>query len=178
MSRLLLLTLLLSLPASAQGIALLPYVGYNTGESDLGALEGGFLVGIGTEFGLPVMPTLDLALRPSVEVQFIDNTAGNADFSYYVVNADVVARFSGTPTLAPFAGAGLAFGIISREDDDADTGFGLNVLGGAEFDIGGPIRPFAQARYTVLSIKREGSDINLAPEGFSILGGIVVRLGA
>ena len=179
----LLLALALSLTAdrSEAQLALMPYIGLNTGESDLGAIEGGFLLGIGAEFALPASTSLNLALRPSAEYQFVDIAGDVVDGSYLQLNADGIIRFNGTPTISPFAGAGLAFGVISLDDgenDESESGIGLNLLGGAEFNTGGAFTPFAQARYTMINIEGEGSDFNAAPEGFAIIGGLVIALGA
>ena len=160
-----------AMPRAEAQFSLIPYLGYNL------ELEG-FLVGVGSEFAAPFAAgSLDLAIRPSVEYHSLDGDGA----SYFQVNGDVLARFSGSPSVAPYAGVGLALAIISfetvdvnldtfetEEGTETNTELGLNVLGGAEFpglfDFG---MPFAQARYSIVD----------PTDQLSILAGVKINLG-
>ena len=152
-------------PRAEAQFALLPYIGYNTEDP-----TGGFLVGIGAEFAAPFSAgSLALAIRPSAEYVFTD-TEG---IDFFQVNGDVIARFSGSPSLAPYAGAGLGVAIVSFDDDvdggdDSNTELGLNLLGGVEFPgTLGFGTPFVQLRYSIID----------PYEAFSVLGGFSIPLG-
>jgi opacity protein-like surface antigen len=164
----------LAAPRADAQFSLIPYAGYN--------LEDGFglLVGIGTEFVAPFeLSNLDLAIRPSAEYHFVDDSAlaGFGSFSYFQINGDVLARFSGSPSVAPYAGAGLALGISSVEFDnpfgggstsESNTEIGINIFGGAEFPgLLGFGTPFAQGRFTLVD----------PTDQISILAGVSIPLG-
>ena len=164
----LVLTAALSAPRAEAQFSLIPYTGYN--------LEDGFglLVGIGTEFAAPFAAgNLDLAIRPSAEYHFVDADG----FNYFQVNGDVLARFSGSPSVAPYAGAGLAIAFLSTDDVEifgqtiegqSDTEIGLNIFGGAEFPgLLGFGTPFAQGRFTLVD----------PTDQISILAGVSIPLG-
>ena len=150
-------------PRAEAQFSLLPYIGYNTEDP-----TGGFLVGIGAEFAAPFSAgSLALAIRPSAEYVFTD--AEGIDF--FQINGDVIARFSGSPSFAPYAGAGLGVAVFSVDgagDDGTETELGLNVLGGVEFPgTLGFGTPFVQLRYSIID----------PYEAFSVLGGFSIPLG-
>ena len=164
----LVLTAAFSAPRAEAQFSLIPYVGYNL------ELEG-LLVGIGSEFAAPFAAgNLDLAIRPSAEYHALDGDG----ISYFQVNGDILARFSGSESVAPYAGVGLALAIVSYDavevsgipirESSSDTEIGLNVFGGAEFpglfDFG---MPFAQARYSIVD----------PTDQLSVFGGVKINLG-
>lgn len=176
MRKLLLLALLcaFALPMTANRaeaqFTLIPYVGYNIEDGF------GFLVGIGAEFVAPFeMSNLDLSIAPSVEYVFTEDfNTGFGDgitTSYIQVNGDVIAKFAPNGSIAPFAGAGLAYGIYSAESngfDASSSDIGLNLLGGVSFPGAlGIGEPFVNGRLTLIN----GSAI-------SLIGGIRIPLGA
>lgn len=155
--------------AEAQ-FTLIPYVGYNIEDGF------GFLVGIGAEFVAPFeMSNLDLSIAPSIEYVFTEDFDGggfvdDVSTSYIQINGDVIAKFAPNGSIAPFAGAGLAYGIYSAEAngfDASSSDIGLNVLGGVSFPGAlGIGEPFVNGRLTLI----DGSAI-------SIIGGIRIPLG-
>ena len=159
--------------AQAQ-FTLIPYVGYNIDDGF------GFLVGIGAEFVAPFeLSNLDLSIAPSVEYVFTEDFNGGGivsdiSTSYLQVNGDVIAKFAPNGSIAPFAGAGIAYGIFSVDSDIAgvdlsSSDIGLNLLGGVTFPGAlGIGEPFANGRLTLIN---GGSAI-------SLIGGIRIPLGA
>lgn len=155
--------------AEAQ-FTLIPYVGYNIEDGF------GFLVGIGAEFVAPFeMSNLDLSIAPSIEYVFTEDFDGggfvdDVSTSYIQINGDVIAKFAPNGSIAPFAGAGLAYGIFSAEAngfDASSSDIGLNLLGGVSFPGAlGIGEPFVNGRLTLI----DGSAI-------SLIGGIRIPLG-
>lgn len=185
MRRILPLALLvaLALPFTAQRaeaqFAFIPYVGYNLDFEKL-------LVGVGTEFDLPIEAPFGLSIRPAIEYVFTDSekdtfggTTISASTTFLQINGDAIARFGTSPSLSPYAGAGLAILYSSYsldcsgsgceffpEESGSDTTVGLNLLGGVEFtDALGFGSPFVQGRFTM----KDGSQ-------FSILAGVALSL--
>ena len=120
------LSLAAAVPASAQ-FGFSPMVGY-----DLDAEAP--TVGVAVELGLAVTSLpLSPAIRPSIEYVFVDS-----DVSFVRFDADLIGRFEATPTVLPYAKAGLTVEVISVDVDGAnvdnsDTDIGLNLGGGIEF---------------------------------------------
>ena len=160
----------LAAPADAQ-FAFVPYGGYNTE-------IGGFMVGAGFEYALPVGESLSLGVRPTAEFHAIDIDESLLDnFDYYQLNADLVGRFTGSEAIAPYVGLGLALGLVSYDigednsgDSDSSTEVGLNLLGGVEFPgVFSFGAPFAQARYT--TVAPEAGDLVTYGSQLSVFGG-------
>lgn len=157
-------------PKAQAQFTLIPYAGYNIEDGF------GFLVGIGAEFVAPFeLSNLDLSIAPSVEYVFTEDFNsgfGDAEVStsYIQVNGDVIAKFAPNGSIAPFAGAGLAYGIYSADAngfDASSSDIGLNLLGGVTFPGALAIgEPFVNGRLTLI----DGSAI-------SIIGGIRIPLG-
>lgn len=107
---------------------------------------------------------------------------GNGSFDYYPVDenltlftfdVNLVYLFIGEDqSFTPYAGLGLGATRISSEADvvgiefaESSTELGVNLVGGAEFHLGG-ITPFAQAQFT------NGEDV----DRFGITGGLLFDL--
>lgn len=142
----------LAAPAGAQ-TGFMPYLGYNLEDED-------FLIGVGARFGLPLEAPVAIVAQPSVEYQF-------AGESVDIIQADanVIIEFTGSPSLAPYAGLGIGFTIFDSEFTDSETEIGLNALGGVVFNPVGFGRPFVQGRF---STRGE------APDAISIQGGVIL----
>ena len=156
--------------AAVAQVRFLPYVGYQTNagydfeEEDVeDAVTGGFLVGVGVEFGLtPGILPVNIALRPSVETLLLsgeDNVNGtgvDASQSSFRASLDAIANFS--PPLSPvgvYAGVGVTYVSYNAEvafaglDEDVDgSAIGANLILGARFGSGF-IQPFVQGRYSI-----------------------------
>jgi hypothetical protein len=157
-------------PKAQAQFVLVPYVGYN--------IEDGFgpLVGIGAEFVAPFeLSNLDLSIMPSAEYVFSEDFgSGDAavSTSVFQINGDVIAKFAPSGSIAPFAGAGLAYVVFNVDSDFAGVDFsssdiGINLLGGVTFPGALAIgEPYAMGRLTLA----DGSAI-------SIIGGIRIPLG-
>jgi hypothetical protein len=131
-------------------------------DADLGIGARGTL-GVPTQIGqLEVIAALDYF--------FPDQVAG-IDVSYWELNTNLVYMFRvPTPVVAPYAGAGLNFAHASVSTDlpgvgFSDTELGLNLLGGAKFNVGS-VTPFAELR-----LELDGG------EQFVITGGALFTVG-
>ena len=125
-----LLTLVsLSAPASAQP-GFMPFVGYNLEDED-------FFVGVGARFGLPLDAPAAIALQPSVEYEF----AGE-DLDVFQIDANAIIEFTGSPSIAPYAGLGLGFTVAKVEGADSENELGLNAVGGIVLNQSGFGQPF------------------------------------
>jgi opacity protein-like surface antigen len=106
---------------------------------------------------------------------------GSGAFDYYfaadnttvfTIDVNVLYPFDAGESFAPYVGAGLGYTDVSV---DVNTGFGnvsggasdtgLNLVGGAEFETGGSLTPFAEARFTLGDLDR-----------FGITGGVLFNL--
>jgi len=88
--------------------------------------------------------------------------ATNADARYYFLGYD-------TGTMRPFVGGGLAliYSSVSCDDfDDSDMDVGINILGGADFDISDSMIGFFEARYKI-----DGADV------LKLTGGVTFLMG-
>ncbi len=160
--------------AMASGFVIIPYVGYN-----LEDVVGGFLVGFGAEFVAPfAISNLDLSIMPSVEYVFSEDFGagfgGTVSTSVFQINGDIIAKFAPSGSIAPFAGAGIAYVIFNVDTDTAFGGFdasssdiGLNLLGGVSFPGAfGNFEPYVMGRITLAG----GTAI-------TIIGGLRIPLG-
>lgn len=141
----------LAAPVRAQS-AFVPYVGYNIEDED-------FILGLAFRLGLPIQSQVGLSLQPGVEYQF----AGIDDLTVAQFNADVLAHFRSSPSITPYAGAGIGILYLSA-GDESETEFGLNLLGGVEFSDTAAGRPFVQGRFST----RGDAD-----DAFTLMGGTV-----
>lgn len=82
----------------------------------------------------------------------------------FTIDVNVLYPIDAGESLTPYVGAGLGYtnvsvdidtgGIIDAGGDFTDTG--LNLVGGAEFETGGSLTPFAEARFTLGDLDRFG----------------------
>ena len=127
---------LLATPALAQDSGFMPYLGYNLDSENV-------VLGVGYRFGVNLNAPLTIVAQPGIEYQFTD-----ADITVLQGDFNVVAEFSGSSAIAPYAGVGLGLLYVDSEFTEGDTELGLNILGGVLFNPTGFGQPFAQARYT------------------------------
>ena len=108
-------------------------------------------VGARGTFGLPT--TVPLEIHGSVDYFFPSDISG-ASITYWEANANLVYKFQiPASPVAPYAGAGLNLAYVSvdigiPDVDTSTTEIGLNLLGGAMFNLG-PITPFGEMRFEV-----------------------------
>ena len=126
----------LAAPALAQSGGFMPYLGYNLESENV-------VLGVGYRFGVELPVPITLTAQPAVEYQFTDGDG----VTVLQGDLNVIAEFSGSAALAPYAGAGLGLLYVDT-DAGSDTELGLNALGGVVFNPTGFGRPFAQARYS------------------------------
>lgn len=141
-------------------IELGPTVGY--GFSNLEAAS----VGADARIGLGALP---VALNPTFDYFFVEDTE-NASTTLFQITGNAIYEFEigAEQPFVPYAGAGVSYLRTSTEASGggvtvnaSDSEVGLNLLGGAKFNVGA-IKPFAQVRYTTV-----GDGL------FSINGGIL-----
>ena len=124
-----LLVIALALPsASAHALAVGGHTGLNLDRGD---------VHLGADVVIPITeltPSLQLALWPSFAHVFAWK---NHDVELFGLDMPFVFRIGSAPVL-PFVGPGLGLAIYG------DVSLKFNVIGGAFFDTGGPIRPFGE----------------------------------
>jgi opacity protein-like surface antigen len=158
----------LAAPVRAQS-GFMPYLGYNIEDED-------FLIGVGGRFGVPLQAPVALIAQPSIEYQFAGgggNFGGvNVDVTLLQIDANVIASFTGSPSIAPYAGAGLGITYIDvsassggQSASSSNTELGLNLLGGVVLNPVGFGQPFAQLRYAT-----RGD----APNALSVQAGVIL----
>jgi hypothetical protein len=90
----------------------------------------------------------------------------------FTVDVNVLYPIDAGESIAPYVGAGLGYTDVSVDVDTqlgnisggaSDTG--LNLVGGAEFETGGSLTPFAEAQFTLGDLDR-----------FGITGGVLFEL--
>ncbi len=107
-------------------------------------------LGIGARgtFGLP--STVPLEIHGSVDYFFPPEELAGVNVTYWEANANLVYMFQiPASPVAPYAGGGLNFAYGSRDipgEDSSNTEIGLNLLGGAKFNLG-PVTPFGEMRF-------------------------------
>jgi len=138
---------------------------------DVGDVEEVF---IGADFRI-TSPGLPIVINPTFDFYFVEditvwNLSGNALFQFGIDNE----------VFNPYAGAGLAIFRQSFDEQTVDTGFGtvtspggsttdigINLIFGADFITGGPVKPFAEVHFT--PVFSDPESINL----FGVRGGIL-----
>lgn len=154
-------------PVEAQdmNIEIAPRIGY-----DLGDLEELF---IGAE-GRFYIEDLPVVLSPAFDYYFASSDFEDTSLDVFGIDLNALYEFElEDNSITPYVGAGL--GIIRVSASGSVEGFsvsnsstetGINLLGGAIFNIDAPVRPFAQAKTNL------GSDFTL----FSLMGGVLIEL--
>ncbi len=105
----------------------------------------------------------NIAIAPSFTYYFPKKLAGDFSFKWYEINADVNYYFNVDGNIKPYGLGGLNFSIVSiptfnfgglfggggvGSGSSTVSKIGLNLGGGADFDIGSGVTPFAQLKYT------------------------------
>ena len=100
---------------------------------------------------------------PSFTYYFPKKLAGDFSFKWYEINADVNYYFNVDGNIKPYGLGGLNFSIVSiptfnfgglfggggvGSGSSSVSKIGLNLGGGADFDIDSGVTPFAQLKYT------------------------------
>lgn len=176
--RVLSILFVLTLPAvSASGQIAFGVQGGYSGDtfSRHGARDGAYLLGGQARFGLEALP---LILNPSFDYFFNDvRGVQTVQFDFNVLLPLARRRNA----FVPYVGAGVAVTRVSLDGpplppiERAETNRGLNLLGGAVMGRG-PVRLFAQARYTrgrhrlyLHTDRRRGT-------GLAFSGGLLLRV--
>jgi hypothetical protein len=119
------------------------------------------------DLGLGARVEFDLNGPPLTIIGSFDYYFPGGSHDYFEFNGNLVYNFNipSAPTITPYAGGGLNIAHWSRdrgdEPDTSDTDPGLNILGGARFDVGSVIL-FGEMKFTI-----EGGD------QFVITGGVL-----
>jgi hypothetical protein len=119
------------------------------------------------DLGLGARVEFDLNGPPLTIIGSFDYYFPGGSHDYFEFNGNLVYNFNipSAPTITPYAGGGLNIAHWSRDTNDgedrSDTDPGLNILGGARFDVGSVIL-FGEMKFTI-----EGGD------QFVITGGVL-----
>jgi len=142
-----------------------PRIGY-----DLGDLDDLF---IGAE-GRIYIEDFPVVLSPAFDYYFVSSGFEGTSVNIFGVDLNALYEFElEDGNITPYAGAGI--GVIRVSSSGEFEGFtvstsstetGINLLGGAIFDIDAPVRPFVQAKTNL------GSNFTL----FSLMGGVLIDL--
>lgn len=133
------------------------------------AIGGG--LAYGTEIESPginlngtYLVTENIALAPSIIYFFPKSYYGDFKLKWLEVDLNGHYYFNTTGNVKPYALAGLNFSFITvptydfssffggsgEVENKTTTKIGLNLGGGAEFDINSPIKPFGQLSYSII----------------------------
>jgi len=105
----------------------------------------------------------NIAIAPSFTYYFPKSTFGDFSFKWYEINADVNYYFKVPDSkIKPYGLAGLNYSIITfpsidfgffggSTESSSNGELGFNLGGGAGYDLGKKITPFAQLKYTISS---------------------------
>jgi len=146
-------------------IELAPRIGYDLGDLDE------FFIGAEGRFYIEDFPVV---LSPGFDYYFASSGFEGTSLDIFGIDLNAIYEFElEDNTITPYAGAGI--GIIRVSSSGNFEGFsvstsstetGINLLGGAIFNIDAPVRPFAQAKTNL------GSNFTL----FSLMGGVLIEL--
>lgn len=146
-------------------LALLVSIGFAfTAESQENTKIGGMLaygteienVGIGVNAEFPIMEKLTIA--PSF-IYFLPKDFGPIKINWFEFSANANYYFLSQPNLSVYGLGGLNYTSVKTKWDNtffgqsasaSDGRFGLNIGGGANFDIGSSITPFAELKYVIM----------------------------
>lgn len=124
-------------------------------------------IGVDGRFSVDLSPGQVLMINPALNYYLISQDG----FSLFQIDANVLYPFMLDGAFTPYAGGGLGifyarFPSIDLSTGDettsSDTDVGLNLVGGSEYNFGGSISAFAQARLSFW----DGS-------AFSLMGGVL-----
>jgi outer membrane immunogenic protein len=109
-------------------------------------------LGVDGRFSVDLSADQPLIINPAFNYYMLDVEG----FTLLQFDANVLYPFMLGGALTPYAGGGLGILYASFEFENvdgsttsnSDTEIGLNLVGGAEYDFGGPISAFAQLRMT------------------------------
>ena len=115
-------------------------------------------LGIGANAEFPVMEKMTIS--PSL-IYYLPKDEMGIKINWFEVNGNVNYYFVDEDNIDVYGIAGLNYSSVKVKYDGADLGFGgnfsgsdgrfgLNLGGGANFDIGGGITPFAELKYVVI----------------------------
>lgn len=134
---------------------------------DIGDIEE-FALGGDVRYELSEATELPIQLSGAFDFYFAGDTqVGTDELSRTIFTIDLNGHymFPVEGNFTPYAGAGI--GITSIEVGDvSDSDTGINLVGGAEFEVGKSFTPFAQAQVTL------GGDA----DRFGLTGGLLFAL--
>ncbi|WP_273276771.1 outer membrane protein [Maribacter polysiphoniae] len=115
-------------------------------------------IGIGANAEFPIIDKLTIS--PSF-IYYLPKDESGVKINWFEVNANANYYFLDEETIGVYGIAGLNYSSVKVSYDDNDFGFlgdfsasdgrfGLNLGGGANFNIGGSITPFAELKYVII----------------------------
>lgn len=114
-------------------------------------------IGIGANAEFPVMEKLTIS--PSF-IYYLPKDESGIKINWFEFNANANYYFLDEDSIDVYGIAGLNYSNVKVKYDDAfgfggdysasDGRFGLNIGGGANFDIGSSITPFAELKYVII----------------------------
>ena len=115
-------------------------------------------IGIGANAEFPIIDKLTIS--PSF-IYYLPKDESGVKINWFEVNANANYYFLDEETIGVYGIAGLNYSSVKVSYDDNDLGFlgdfsasdgrfGLNLGGGANFNIGGSITPFAEVKYVII----------------------------
>lgn len=115
-------------------------------------------LGIGANAEFPVMEKMTIS--PSL-IYYLPKDEMGIKINWFEVNGNVNYYFVDQDNIGVYGIAGLNYSSVKVNYDGEDFGFGgdfsgsdgrfgLNLGGGANFDIGGSITPFAELKYVII----------------------------
>jgi len=136
-------------------------ISYSQNETKIGALLGYGTeienIGIGVDAEFPVMEKLTIS--PSF-IYYLPKDEFGVNINWFEFNADANYYFLTEDNLDIYGIGGLNYSSVSIDYDGTsifgedrsvnDGRFGLNIGGGANFNIGSGITPFAELKYVVI----------------------------
>ena len=146
---------------------LAPRIGY-----DLGDLDDLF---IGAEARIYI-EDFPVVLSPAFDFYLVSDVPEGFSVNRFAIDANALYEFElDDNNITPYVGAGIGIVRQSVSVDGVNGGFGfsgsttetgINLLGGAAFDIDGPVRPFVQAKTNL------GGSFTL----LNLMGGVLIDL--
>ena len=115
-------------------------------------------IGIGANAEFPIIDKLTIS--PSF-IYYLPKDESGIKINWFEVNANANYYFLDKETIGIYGSAGLNYSSVKASYDDNEFGFmgdfsasdgrfGLNLGGGANFNISGSITPFAEIKYVLI----------------------------